>query len=303
MTHTNRYRTISGARDEGPDHGRMLHRVGHFWQKVMHAQVVRDAPGVLVKHARDWEYPWAMLKSQPAAGKRMLDCGAGFSPVPFLWSQEGAEAHAIDRDALLCSRLVYPLHVLGHVVMSLLRLPGVICRRLTRTGPVPTALVPAMQHASKPDSGPPAGPLGRAMRFVWSGMRNRWPMVRRIWRPDTWGPVSPRLRRKYNLDYRRGDLTDLPFADGYFDAVTCISVLEHMPVDAQQHGMREMARVTRPGGRLIITYDQYDQDLTDRFVELSGMTPDELVYLRRPDDMLDKTLPDIVGLCLIKPRK
>ena len=160
MTYTDQDRYISGARDEGPEHDQMLQRVGHFWRKVMHAQVVHDAPGVLVKHARDWEYPWVLLKSQPAAGKRMLDCGAGFSPVPFLWSQEGAEAHAIDRDALLCSRLVYTLHVLGPVVMSLLRLPGVICRRLTRAAPVPAADVPAMEHASKLDSRPTAGPLG-----------------------------------------------------------------------------------------------------------------------------------------------
>lgn len=42
----------------------------------------------------------------------------------------------------------------------------------------------------------------------------------------------------------------LPFADNSFDVVTCITVLAFVPDPA--HALREMARVLRPGGRLVL---------------------------------------------------
>ena len=46
------------------------------------------------------------------------------------------------------------------------------------------------------------------------------------------------------------DVTDLVFADGYFDAVICVHVLEHVEDDAR--AMREINRVLRPGGRAFV---------------------------------------------------
>ncbi len=57
---------------------------------------------------------------------------------------------------------------------------------------------------------------------------------------------------------RRGEATEaltwmLPFADSSFDVVFCIAVLHHI-ADAVQvrRTIREMVRVTRPGGKLVI---------------------------------------------------
>lgn len=47
-----------------------------------------------------------------------------------------------------------------------------------------------------------------------------------------------------------GDATRLPFGDGVFDAVTISFGLRN--VADQQSALREMARVTRPGGRLVV---------------------------------------------------
>ena len=52
------------------------------------------------------------------------------------------------------------------------------------------------------------------------------------------------------IDYRC-DITSVPVADGSFDAILCAEVLEHVrePIKA----IREMARILKRGGRLILT--------------------------------------------------
>jgi SAM-dependent methyltransferase len=48
-----------------------------------------------------------------------------------------------------------------------------------------------------------------------------------------------------------GDANALPFADGHFDRVIAAEILEHIPDDRTVIG--EIARVTRPGGRVAVT--------------------------------------------------
>ncbi|RME89871.1 MAG: bifunctional demethylmenaquinone methyltransferase/2-methoxy-6-polyprenyl-1,4-benzoquinol methylase UbiE, partial [Verrucomicrobia bacterium] len=58
--------------------------------------------------------------------------------------------------------------------------------------------------------------------------------------------ADPGLR----VEFVQGDALALPFEDGRFDAVTIAYGLRNLA--DPQAGLREMARVTRPGGRLLI---------------------------------------------------
>jgi SAM-dependent methyltransferase len=51
-----------------------------------------------------------------------------------------------------------------------------------------------------------------------------------------------------------GTATALPFADGSFDVVLCLEMLEHLPAADRAGALAEMLRVLRPGGRLVATF-------------------------------------------------
>jgi len=87
-----------------------------------------------------------------------------------------------------------------------------------------------------------------------------------------------------------GDATRLPFADGVFDAVTISfglrNVVDHVA------GLREMARVTRPGGRLVVcefstptnglfstVYKEYLMQALPMMARAVSSNPDAYVYL------------------------
>jgi demethylmenaquinone methyltransferase / 2-methoxy-6-polyprenyl-1,4-benzoquinol methylase len=64
------------------------------------------------------------------------------------------------------------------------------------------------------------------------------------------GMLRAGRRTRPHLPLLAGDALRLPFADGTFDAVTISFALRNV-VDADA-ALRELARVTRPGGRLVV---------------------------------------------------
>jgi demethylmenaquinone methyltransferase/2-methoxy-6-polyprenyl-1,4-benzoquinol methylase len=93
-----------------------------------------------------------------------------------------------------------------------------------------------------------------------------------------------------HLSFTAGDGTRLPFADGTFDAVTISFGLRNI-VDPDQ-GLREMRRVTRPGGRLVVcefshptngpfrtVYMEYLMKALPAVARAVSSSPDAYVYL------------------------
>jgi SAM-dependent methyltransferase len=57
---------------------------------------------------------------------------------------------------------------------------------------------------------------------------------------------------------QQGDIGALPFADASFDAVICSSVLYHQWVNDVAGAIRELGRVLRPGGLLLVNVPAYE---------------------------------------------
>jgi SAM-dependent methyltransferase len=68
-------------------------------------------------------------------------------------------------------------------------------------------------------------------------------------------PGSVERARERGRDAVLGSLLELPFADASFELVVCLDVLEHLPDD--RAALRELLRVTAPGGALLVTVPAY----------------------------------------------
>lgn len=73
---------------------------------------------------------------------------------------------------------------------------------------------------------------------------------------SAWGvDISPgmvRVAKQRGLSVVLGSVTNLPFADDSFDLVCSFKVLAHVPDIGA--ALRELARVTRPGGQLVLEF-------------------------------------------------
>jgi SAM-dependent methyltransferase len=79
-------------------------------------------------------------------------------------------------------------------------------------------------------------------------------------------------------DVHRVDGRSLPFADAEFDRVVVVDMLEHVPDDGAF--VRELRRVTKPGGRLVVNTPHLRRTLLRRFRHALGQTDAKHGHLR-----------------------
>jgi O-antigen chain-terminating methyltransferase len=112
--------------------------------------------------------------------------------------------------------------------------------------------------------------------------------------------VDLAVRHIARMRLARADVRAMPYRDGYFDLVLCISAIEHVGLDNSRYGLedqagaagdvaalREMRRVLAPAGRILITvpfgrrenqswFRQYDLAAWRELVRGGGLTETEL---------------------------
>jgi demethylmenaquinone methyltransferase/2-methoxy-6-polyprenyl-1,4-benzoquinol methylase len=120
------------------------------------------------------------------------------------------------------------------------------------------------------------------------------------------GMLREGKRKHPDLPFTAGDATLLPFKDATFDAVTISFGLRN--VDNTEAALREMLRVTRPGGRLVVcefsrptwapfetVYVEYLMRALPQVAEAISSNPDAYVYLAESI----RAWPDQAGLAAL----
>jgi ubiquinone/menaquinone biosynthesis C-methylase UbiE len=99
--------------------------------------------------------------------------------------------------------------------------------------------------------------------------------------------------RGLTADLREGNMAHLPFDDASFDVVISMLALMHVPRQDRQQVFREVSRVLRPGGRLLIgvknsVFERMCR--SDRFatVDITDVESEELIFTctRSGEDMV-----------------
>ncbi|WP_317899499.1 class I SAM-dependent methyltransferase [Aurantibacillus circumpalustris] len=110
------------------------------------------------------------------------------------------------------------------------------------------------------------------------------------------------------IQFKFSGMEKIDAQDNSFDRVFCISVLEHIDNPAiWQKGLKEMARILKPDGRLILTFDFA---LSNKYLSIgdvlnyTGLIPCNFINMNWPTDRFVKVESlsmDVFGLVLQKP--
>ena len=79
--------------------------------------------------------------------------------------------------------------------------------------------------------------------------------------PDSFKRLCATDRSKTSLEFVKvenyeSDITELPFADGEFDIVVCLEVIEHLPQDVFAKALLELERVTSKHAIVSVPYNE-----------------------------------------------
>ncbi len=105
-----------------------------------------------------------------------------------------------------------------------------------------------------------------------------------------------RARAKHGdaVEYVLGDITCTPFPDASFDEVICNSCFPHVADKAR--AAREMARITKPGGRVVICHTMSREAVNALHTSLGGVVGDHLL----PDDAEMLRIFEAAGFAEVK---
>ncbi|HEU5441482.1 MAG TPA: class I SAM-dependent methyltransferase [Ktedonobacterales bacterium] len=88
-------------------------------------------------------------------------------------------------------------------------------------------------------------------------------------------------RRRVPVEFQLGVIEQLAFPDQTFDVVYSTLMMHHLPVSLKRQGLAEIARVLKPGGRLVIADFMRKQERAGQAARFhaGGSSPQELAAL------------------------
>lgn len=104
------------------------------------------------------------------------------------------------------------------------------------------------------------------------------------------GMIELARARSSDARFEVGSIHDLPLSAGSLDGVACMYVLHHLPDDAIDAALDELARVVRPGGVLLLGGHIGEQRRVK--TEGYGGHPMHVLSLRRPASLWEDKLRD-----------
>jgi len=112
-------------------------------------------------------------------------------------------------------------------------------------------------------------------------------------------PIPDRFYRSQRIKFSVQNLTRTDYPDRFFQAVTCISVIEH---GVELHGfVREMSRILKMGGVLLISMDYWSEPIDCSGIYPYGKAMGEMKIFR-PDQIQELiSLAKGEGLSLCSP--
>ncbi len=247
----------------------------YFYSKILkkkpHPSGSKNPSQIKIHWSRDWEYPWAILASGVGERDRILDCGCGGSPIlPFL-SKRGCIAYGVDPILFKKRR---------SIVFYYYRLSKTFLKDIKRSFLILTSSRSLSLSEDKHKK--------LNQKFIV-----KITQILRLFKKDLNLVLNPVIRKKNNLKrftkdpnrmgfrvrYFPDSLDKMRFQDNFFDKVFCISVIEHLPMEVAYRGIKEMVRVLKKGGLLVITLDNdgphVNSELIGKFNDLikhSGLT-------------------------------
>jgi len=85
--------------------------------------------------------------------------------------------------------------------------------------------------------------------------------------------IAKQKLKTNKIQFIRADVTAIPLRESSVDKVAVLEVLEHLPTESQQRLCREIDRVLRRGGTLIITVPYKEQITYTRCIHCGKLTP------------------------------
>ena len=118
---------------------------------------------------------------------------------------------------------------------------------------------------------------------------------------EAWRRLAPEVR------FEVADGRSLTFADASFDAAYSISVLEHIPDGGDEAALRELARVVKSGGRVVVTLPYaavYREEWRDRPVYAEAEAQSGRYFFQRwyDDERLGRLVASAPRLELVSRR-